>query len=575
MPAAVILPPGPSSHLPRTDLPRGSLSHNPYSANDRVHESALRNIDRRVEWIPGREPSLDNLSNGRGRTKHRWSTVKLREPDDKSEAMLSYAAFDAAYGIHLDECQQPIVDENRASLTCDRLRTTDYYLPQAQYRSMVQPTVKPTVGPTEQSQGAFDGSKAAMTTDAASCMVKPSRVDYNTVVDEAGTENEPADKTKPRERSHPPRRYRRKASGKARNNDKVKVNKDKEINIRNIPTYTRGIRQLLVRNLSCNVDDDWLCSEFEKFGTVTGCFIVDDHEYGGDKGYVKFQSADAAATAQEEMDGYVLDGLALSVTFSTPHYISPYWSFAEASDPGTATSTSSGPELGSDEGSDCDWPVRTPQDSSEDTDVPSPMREADKCSPRKDPKVTLREVRELLDKKAAQHGVTLPSKEQWSQYLRRWPAGEPSTRAPTPRSMASEVNSEQSFEDALRTLSLQRYRSVDHATLEYCFCNTLRGYPEISHQLVAAFTTISNYQDKHGWGLRLHWNHDLDAQLLEFLEQGVNFGATNHEAHRAAVRLNTIPDDCYERAKHLRFHSSGWTEEEDSRLLNMKTANAS
>lgn len=81
-----------------------------------------------------------------------------------------------------------------------------------------------------------------------------------------------------------------------------------------------GIKNLFVGSLSWNVDEDWLYREFEKFGTITGCRVISDRESGRSKGfgYVEFESADAAATAQKEMHGYELDGRPLNVDFSTP-----------------------------------------------------------------------------------------------------------------------------------------------------------------------------------------------------------------------------------------------------------------
>jgi nucleolin len=72
--------------------------------------------------------------------------------------------------------------------------------------------------------------------------------------------------------------------------------------------------------LSWNIDEDWLYREFEKFGTITGCRVISDRESGRSKGfgYVEFESAAVAATAQKEMMGYELDGRALNVDFSTP-----------------------------------------------------------------------------------------------------------------------------------------------------------------------------------------------------------------------------------------------------------------
>ncbi|KAF2627937.1 RNA-binding domain-containing protein, partial [Macroventuria anomochaeta] len=81
-----------------------------------------------------------------------------------------------------------------------------------------------------------------------------------------------------------------------------------------------GIKNLFVGSLSWNVDEDWLRREFEHFGTITGCRVISDRETGRSKGfgYVEFEDAAAAATAQKEMMGYELDGRPLNVDFSTP-----------------------------------------------------------------------------------------------------------------------------------------------------------------------------------------------------------------------------------------------------------------
>jgi hypothetical protein len=52
-----------------------------------------------------------------------------------------------------------------------------------------------------------------------------------------------------------------------------------------------------------------------------------------------------------------------------------------------------------------------------------PMMEADESLRRKDPRETLRKIRELLDRKAAEHGINPPGKDHWSHYLRSYPEG--------------------------------------------------------------------------------------------------------------------------------------------------------
>merc|ERR1711939_1095384 len=75
---------------------------------------------------------------------------------------------------------------------------------------------------------------------------------------------------------------------------------------------------LFVGNLSWNVDEEWLRSEFEAFGELSGVRIMTDRDSGRSKGfgYVEFVNAADAAKAQGEKHGADLDGRALNVDFA-------------------------------------------------------------------------------------------------------------------------------------------------------------------------------------------------------------------------------------------------------------------
>ncbi|KAL6243927.1 nuclear localization sequence binding protein [Rhinocladiella similis] len=75
---------------------------------------------------------------------------------------------------------------------------------------------------------------------------------------------------------------------------------------------------LFVGNLSWNVDEEWLRSEFESFGELSGVRLMTDRQTGRSKGfgYVEFVNAADAAKAQTEKHGADLDGRALNVDFA-------------------------------------------------------------------------------------------------------------------------------------------------------------------------------------------------------------------------------------------------------------------
>ncbi|KIW77581.1 hypothetical protein Z517_10027 [Fonsecaea pedrosoi CBS 271.37] len=75
---------------------------------------------------------------------------------------------------------------------------------------------------------------------------------------------------------------------------------------------------LFVGNLSWNVDEEWLKSEFEQFGELGGVRLITQREDGRSKGYgyVEFVNAADAAKAHVAKQGYELDGRVMNVDFA-------------------------------------------------------------------------------------------------------------------------------------------------------------------------------------------------------------------------------------------------------------------
>ena len=51
-----------------------------------------------------------------------------------------------------------------------------------------------------------------------------------------------------------------------------------------------GVSNIFVGSLSWNVDDDWLRTEFEKFGEVNSAKVITDRDSGRSRGCVKTQT---------------------------------------------------------------------------------------------------------------------------------------------------------------------------------------------------------------------------------------------------------------------------------------------
>ncbi|KAI9883711.1 MAG: hypothetical protein M1823_004515 [Watsoniomyces obsoletus] len=82
-----------------------------------------------------------------------------------------------------------------------------------------------------------------------------------------------------------------------------------------------GASQTLhVKNLSWNVDEEWLSREFEGFGELSGVRIITDKNTGRSRGYgyIDFASPASAAAALKAMNQAEVDGRTLSVDFATP-----------------------------------------------------------------------------------------------------------------------------------------------------------------------------------------------------------------------------------------------------------------
>ena len=81
-----------------------------------------------------------------------------------------------------------------------------------------------------------------------------------------------------------------------------------------------GIKTLWVGQLSWNVDNEWLKSEFEQFGTVVDARVQYDRDSGRSRGfgYVDFESAADAKKASQQAAGMEVDGRALRVDLQAP-----------------------------------------------------------------------------------------------------------------------------------------------------------------------------------------------------------------------------------------------------------------
>ena len=81
-----------------------------------------------------------------------------------------------------------------------------------------------------------------------------------------------------------------------------------------------GIKTLWIGQLSWNVDNDWLRSEFEQYGTVTDARVQVDRDSGRSRGfgYVDFATSAEALRASKEAAGKEVDGRALRVDLQAP-----------------------------------------------------------------------------------------------------------------------------------------------------------------------------------------------------------------------------------------------------------------
>ncbi|KAK0937842.1 nuclear localization sequence binding protein [Friedmanniomyces endolithicus] len=77
---------------------------------------------------------------------------------------------------------------------------------------------------------------------------------------------------------------------------------------------------LFIGGLSWDVDEEWLGREFEEYGEMEGVRIITDRETGKSKGfgYIQFKELDSAIKAQENRNGYEINGRNIRVDFSEP-----------------------------------------------------------------------------------------------------------------------------------------------------------------------------------------------------------------------------------------------------------------
>jgi nucleolin len=75
---------------------------------------------------------------------------------------------------------------------------------------------------------------------------------------------------------------------------------------------------LFVGNLSWNVDEEWLKSEFEEFGEIAGVRLITNRDDGRSKGYgyVEFVNAADATNAYNAKKGTELDGRPLNIDYA-------------------------------------------------------------------------------------------------------------------------------------------------------------------------------------------------------------------------------------------------------------------
>lgn len=84
-------------------------------------------------------------------------------------------------------------------------------------------------------------------------------------------------------------------------------------------------KTLFVGQLSWNVDNDWLSSEFADAGDVISARVQMDRQSGRSRGfgYVEFATAAAAHSALEKFQGKEIDGRAIKLDLSTPRQANP------------------------------------------------------------------------------------------------------------------------------------------------------------------------------------------------------------------------------------------------------------
>ncbi|KIO30901.1 hypothetical protein M407DRAFT_20023 [Tulasnella calospora MUT 4182] len=100
---------------------------------------------------------------------------------------------------------------------------------------------------------------------------------------------------------------------------KRKAEDDQEAANKKSRPDAEGSTTIFVGRLSFNVDDDWLKTEFDQYGTVTSSRVIIQKDTGRSKGfgYVTFETAEAAKAALER-NGQEIDGRPINVDLASP-----------------------------------------------------------------------------------------------------------------------------------------------------------------------------------------------------------------------------------------------------------------
>lgn len=79
-----------------------------------------------------------------------------------------------------------------------------------------------------------------------------------------------------------------------------------------------GVKNLFVGNLTWNINDEWLQSEFSEYGECNARVMTGPDGRSKGFGFVEFETPEAATAAHDARKGTELDGRPLNVDYSTP-----------------------------------------------------------------------------------------------------------------------------------------------------------------------------------------------------------------------------------------------------------------